>query len=236
MPLTILEMHTEFQELFDKMDSSLNPLLEAEQIDLLFNVVQRDFFKELIREGAENTQTAEDYLSALISDYRTTTFNLDTTNKANARYIDLPNNYKKALQEEATITYTDCHDVIRSKIVKVIPITHGEYNTGIEDPFKKPNLEKIRRLGTAKNSNGNWTFELLYSPNTTITNYYLRYYREPVDMSAGSLYPVVGPDVDCELNEEAKREIIKRAVSLASKALENFPKYQIEEQNIKLND
>lgn len=224
--MLISEMHIEFKERMDKMDSFQNPNLEPEQIDLLFNISQDELIKELTKDGLEKTQTSQDYLKNILENFKTSTFTNTVDNKPNGVFITLPSNYRKAVQEEAKITCTNCKGNTVEELVDVIPTTHGQYNEVRKDPFKRANNNKIIRLSVDEK------FELICSTDNIITDYYLRYYREPVSMQYGTQYPTPTTDVNCELSIEAQREIIKKAVVIASKSLENINKYQIEAQSL----
>ncbi len=231
--MTIAEQHLEFKQRYDKLDSFTNALIEPEEIDVWFNLAQAQLFSNFVQSGLEKTENAKDFWQNLITNFTTTTFVNTVDSKPNGRFIVLPDNYKKAIEEECRIGYLDCNSNIQSKFVSVYPITHGEYNDVRSNPFKKPSLTRVNRLSVGKiGVNTNPSFELLFAPGTTLTNYYLRYYREPVNMQYGTQYPTPGLDIDCELSTEAQREIIKIAVALASKAVEDYQKYQIEEQSI----
>lgn len=230
--MAIADMHLEFKERFDKIDSTQNPNLDPEEIDIFLNIAQQELFSELFKEGAERTQKEHDYLKNLISNFTTNTFTTTASNKPNGKFVLLPTDYKRALQENATVTYTDCKDHTASNYVNVYPKTHGEYNEARLDPFNKPNKNKVIRLSTYKSGN-NETFELIGGTGIIITDYHLRYYREPVTMRYGTHYVPATTDVDCELSIEAQRDIVERAVILASKATENYQKYQVETDNIK---
>lgn len=226
--MTISEMHFEFKQLMDKMDSLQNPNLEPEEIDVLLNRAQNDLINYLTRDGLEKTQTNQDLIKNILDNYTTSTFSVTADSKTKSKFVVLPDNYRKAIQEEVRISYVDCKNVLQTPYVEVKPITHAEYNDDRKNPFKQPNTNKVLRLATFKIGSDE-TYELISSEGVTITNYYLRYYRNPLEMAYATQYPVPGTDVDCELSIEAQREIIKRAVILASKALENIQKYQLEE-------
>lgn len=132
------------------------------------------------------------------------------------------------IQEKAKVSSTDA--CINDTYIKVKPITHDEYNTQENNPFKKPDQSVIWRLDYSTISFGGQeaaddvrVVELL-SPYT-VTQYKYRYvkYPEPIILAnLSSEYPNESLTIDgvfiaqtCKLNESIHREILNRAVEMA---------------------
>lgn len=237
--MTVAQMHTEFKIGLDKVDSLAAPNFLVTEIDIFLNNAQEQFIEQragktnIKREGLEETQKRIDDLKNIIENYETTTFVNTTSNKPNGVFVDLPSNYRRAIEEEVSISYTDCNGDATTGRPNVTPTTHDRYNTVVKkDPFNKPNKSQVYRLAFSRQA-GNETFELITSPSETITNYYLRYLKDPVSITYGTQYVPPVADVDCELSNHTHREIIALAVKNALEDIQS-PRYQT--SKIELNE
>lgn len=225
--MTASQMHYEFKIGLDKIDSLAYPNLIAEEIDVFLNsavdefISQRAYGNNIRKQGIEETQKRLDDLRNITKSYNTTTFINTPNNKPNGVFVNLPSDYRHALQEDCTISYTDCHNQTVSDIGKVIPITHDRYNKIIKDPFNKPTNDKILRLAYEGD-----TFELISTANSTITNYSLRYLRKPAVITNGPSYQTPVAMINCDLSESTHREIIKLAIIRALSNIES-PRVEI---------
>lgn len=213
--MTIAEFHQEFKVRVDKIDGLLLPNLLTSEIDLLLNQAQDRFVKQRYgktntkRESFEETQKRIDDLKAItrqvtIAPSAYATDNINTT----ARFFILPNDYWFIIQEQASITYEDCHNEDITTFVEVRPIEHNEVMKVLRDPFRKPNTLKVLRLME------NGRTELITDPTVTLNSYILRYIKQPVRMSfTGS--------VTCELSNHTHTEILDLAVSIALEYIES---------------
>ncbi len=231
--MTVAEMHQEFKIGLDKVDSLSYPNFLPEEIDILLNQAQEKFVKQRAygnnprRLGLEETQKRLDDLKNIISNFESVTFTSNSSNKPNGVFVALPDTYMFAIEEEASINYTDCNGKVANKRIDVVPTTHDRYNKVKRDPFHKPTDVEIHRLGYELNTSGNTqTFELITGDNNTITNYYLRYLKTPISIKYGTQYPVPGADVNCELSDHTHREIIAMAVVDALVDIES-PSYSV---------
>ena len=223
-------MHREFKILTDKIDSLNFPELNPEEIDIILNIAierfinQRAYGNNPRREGLEETQKRFDDLLTLIETTTITTFGTSPLLKPNEYSVTLPLDYWHAINEEASINYTDCNGTIQTKRIPVIPITHDRYNKIIRDPFNKPNENKIIRLGIG----GNIT---LITGAVTLNAYYLRYIKKPTSVQYGSTYPNPTIDIDCDLPESTHKEIVNQARSIALGVIES-PNVNIADKEI----
>jgi hypothetical protein len=235
--MTVQEMHYQFKIGLDKVDSLSVPNFIAEEIDILLNNAQEQFISQRAfsnnprREGLEETQKRLDDLKNIISNYNTTTFTTTADSKPNGVFVDLPANYRHAIQEEATVSYTDCNSTIQTLQAEIVPISHDRYNRIIRDPFNKPDKELIYRLGFEANTSER--FEIILGPSTTLTNYIVRYIRKPQQIRYGTQYQTPTTDLDCELSLHTHREIVALAVKNALEDIES-PRWQ--SSKIELNE
>jgi hypothetical protein len=108
--------------------------------------------------------------------------------------------------------------------VRVIPVTHDEFNINKNNPFKKPNVDKAWRLDIANTVGTDNIREIIYPG--TISTYTIRYLKKPIPIILESLAPY-GRTIDgltaatgCVLSTEIQRDIIELAVKKAKLAYE----------------
>lgn len=229
--MTVAEMHILFKLLMDKADTLNYPNFEPEEIDVLLNnekdkiIEQRAYGTNPKRQGVEETQKRVDDLRNITKHYTSSIFsNNSGNNKTNGYFVNLPSDYKHALQEDLSIRRQDCNGNLVTETVDVIPITHDRYNRIIKDPFHKPDESNILRL-PYEETNGVGTFELITNGNLTPLTYHLRYLRDAASIRYGTQYATPTTDVDCDLADHLHREIVESAVRTALENIESrrFP-------------
>lgn len=108
--------------------------------------------------------------------------------------------------------------------VRVIPVTHDEFNVNKNNPFKKPNVNKAWRLDIANTVGADNVRELIYPG--AISSYTIRYLKKPTPIILENLSPykrtIDNLDVvtECRLSTEIQRDIIELAVKKAKLAYE----------------
>lgn len=215
-------MHQYFKVLVNKADSLNYMNFEPEEIDLFLNqsmfrfIEQRAYGNNLKNESLEETQKRTDDLRNIITSFSTSTFTTNSFSKPNSRFITLPSDYRHAIEEECLISYTDCNNITATKRVEVVPITHDRYNRIIKDPWNKPYQNMVTRL-----SHSTELFELTTDGTYTLTTYYLRYLKTPVEMRYGTTYSTPTTDINCELSEHTHREIVELAAKSVIETIES---------------
>jgi hypothetical protein len=207
--MPISEMHTEFKHLYDKESNFSAPEITPEAIDIYLNSAQSDLINTLVKEGIEKNQDWADMLKNITLTHTTVPYT-NINNKPNGVFVDLPVNYRLALLERVTVTYTGCNNQQTTAYASVKPITRDTYNKIISDPFGKPWKEEVLRLVDSGDK-----FELIGDSSLTVTIYYLDYIKEPVQMQYGTQYATPVSDVDCELDLKAAEVILDIAVKKA---------------------
>lgn len=215
--MTILDIHTRFKLGLDKIDTFATPNLLAEEIDIILNDAQSKYIQQRAngtnfkKESIEETQKRVDDLKDITENFESSTFITNSSNKPNGKFVQLPTNYLRSLQEEVLAEFNDCHGYLVQERIDVTPITHDRYNTVKKDPFHKPDESEVNRLPYGKIS-GIGSFELISSSDVDVKTYYLRYLRVPVNMRFGTQYQTPTTDVTCEFNDQTTKEIIALAV------------------------
>lgn len=242
--MNIAEMHTQFKINVDKVDSFNSQNFEPEEIDVLLNTAQDELIKQLTRNGVEQTQSQQDMLAAITArvylNAITGNFQTGALNKPGGTFVTLPDDYRKALNEEAIVHTLDCHGDEVNERRKVIPIKYDQYNTAAENPFVKPDKDYCHRLMyNSDNNNGRKQVEIIIDglnpPDNELTAYILDYLRNPIQMQYGTQYPAPGADIDCELNIDAQQWIIEEASKQALLDIESQRYLAKEKEQDKLN-
>lgn len=142
--------------------------------------------------------------------------------------LDNRNNTKMVkLESDILFILNEFVDVKRGKEnppqtvrLSVIPMDYTQYSIVMTKPYKRPLKYQAWRLINNKDNN-NYA-ELIIGPNDTLFKYSLRYIRQPrpiiLDNFTESGITINGKSTEstCELDPILHREIIQRAVELAS--------------------
>ena len=195
---------------------------------------RRSDLKELIRPGISTTLASNFIDGEGISD-------------TDSQFFRIQDNVYMIIQEKVRIDSDDsCLD---QTYLKVVPKTHDEFNIQINNPFKNPDEKTVWRLdmytkltGGAESQDDNKIVELI-SPYT-INQYKYRYIIYPKPIILINLldeYPDDNLTIDgitsrqtCALSESIHREILGRAVELATvdyKPAEAPAKMEINKRN-----
>lgn len=207
-------MEVAFKQGLDKFDSLNYPDFQTDQIELLLNQAQDTFVKQRYgvsnakRQSFEETQKRTEDLKNLVTNVIIVpAANAVDNINSNARFVTLPTNHWFIIQELTGISYIGCNGATVTDRVFTEAIQHNDYSKIINNPFAQPNENKILRMMEAGR------VELISSTGVTITDYHLRYIKEPVRIS-------VTNSVNCELSTETHQEICNLAISIALEGIE----------------
>lgn len=217
--MIVQEAELQFKLGVDKVDSFNSANFTTEEIDLYISDAQEQFVEQRAygnnfkRESLEETQKRVKDLQSIITNANITVFINNTNNKPNGFFVELPVDYRHAINETCTLSYTDCNNSTQSTIIPITALTHDQYNTIIENPFSKPSLKQVYRLSYGR-FNSKEHFELIIPQNTTLVSYNLRYLKDPSKLdSAQRLTPPGLPaSGTLDLADSTYREIIRIAV------------------------
>lgn len=252
MAFSVQQMHQQFKDELDKVDSLAVPNYTATEIDRMLNEAQERFIKERLPESrtkattVEMTQRRIDDLSALMRNYIATSaiFVTIPENKENGTFVPLPNIYKYSLDQGCNITYTDdCGNLVDGLVspglsksnAKIFQCTHNQFSKLVEDPFHQPDKRDVLQLpfrdvdGSATlNEQPFKAIELVAGPGVTINSYIMRYLKEPrqIDLAANTT---------CELGETQAKEIVKMAVAEVLKIISD-PRYQPQKGELSITE
>jgi len=212
-------MHIQFKLGVDKADSLNSANFNPEEIDVYLSDAQEQFIEQRAygnnfkRETVEETQKRVKDLQSITKNAEIVPLASTPDNKPNGVFVELPTDYRHALNEEVLISYTNCHNQTVTERVPVVALTHDKYNKTVNNPFSKPSLNKIYRLPFGR-FNSKEHFELVSVQGLSITKYYLRYLKNPTKIDlAQRLNPAGLPGAaQGDLADEVYREVIRIAV------------------------
>lgn len=212
--MTISQAHLAFKFGLDKNDALNYPNYLPEEIDLLLNqgyrrwVKQRYGLNNFKRQSFEETQKRTEDLKNLIQAVNLTPLALSPLNiDLNARFVTLPVDHWFIIQERVELSYVDCRGITQTEYVEVRPIQHLEVDKVLNDPFKQPDETKVLRLME------NGQVELISSTGRTITQYRLRYLKQPVTVSLTG-------NITFETSDHTHQEIVNSAIQIALENIE----------------
>ena len=251
--MTVADMHNEFKLLLDKGDSGDAPSFLDSEIDTFLNmaiakfITQRMYGGNRKRTGFEEDAKRRDDLRNLITNKRiiplADEFSVGDGSLPNGNFATLPENYRHMLSEFIIAQHPSFTGLTQSnnylsenevgddrKIISVTALTYDRYNKIINDPFNKPDLNTVYRLGykgtTTGEGGGFQQVELIHHPDVTLLEYNIRYIRaaQSVSLSGGQ---------DSDLAKHTHREIVRMAVL---DALENVEQPRYQTSKIELNE
>lgn len=251
--MTVQQMHQQFKDELDKVDSLVVPNYTSLEIDRMLNENQERYIKERLPMSrtkvttVEETQRRADDLSTLTREFNTVTFVQNFRNKPNGVFVTLPADYKYTLDQTVSVTYTDsCGNLINplpnfpsktdfAKNGTVFQCTHNQFAKLINDPFHKPIENEVLQLpfgdvvGTSSsNDHPQKTIELIHGPGVTINAYFLRYLKEPRQIELAT-------NTTCELGISQSKEIVKMAVAEVLKVIGD-PRYNIQKAELAVTE
>jgi hypothetical protein len=228
--MTTQELKNEFLIHYNAIASNSSPGLDDYEISVYLTKAQLELIKDYYdplsnrkKTGFENTEKRRSDLKGLIKPFKT---NVSTTNSnglhSTSKFFTLSTDVFLIIYEQYQIVSTDCNN---GRLIKVIPITHDDYNIQVNNPFKNPDDNTVWRLDASYDTKKT-VVELISKFNTLSSPYYSgRYLKYPKPIIVGNLntlFPSDGLTIDglsavteCELGEGIHREILDRSVELA---------------------
>ena len=232
--MTLSEFSLEFDILYDNIASKGAPGIDEYEKSVYLTKAQLELVKEynniLNKYGKAFDQSEKRRidLKELLRDSKselrfTNTDNIDS----DAQFFRIPNDVFLIKFERGFVKKTGCDDIR----IDIVPVTLDEYNEKIDNPFRKPYDEEAWRIDYYEVLDAEVispivnTVEII--SNLDIYKYQIRYVKYPQPIILQSLLDFYGDSVDltidgistlsnCELNQEIHREILDRAVELAT--------------------
>lgn len=227
--MTNLEMKNAFNVRYNAIASMSAPPIDDYELSLYLTKAQLELVKDYYDpnsnrkgKGFEGSEKRRVDLKELVKDYKTSTsFTNPAAIHLSSRFFNIPDEVFLNVNESVKIISEDC---LNNTVIKVKPITHDEFDTQIENPFKTPNKNIAWRLNIASIAN-NQVVEIISPYNITKNlEYRLRYIKYPkpiIIVNLQDIYPdevltIEGlfEETECELHTEIHDEIVDRAVEL----------------------
>jgi hypothetical protein len=207
--MTALQMKEEFLVGYDRVANLAAPGYTNEEISLFLSEAQEMLVKtkynpigNKYQEGFEETEKRRKDLSAVtVNGTGIISADQDGVISENSVIYNLPDNHWLT-----TLEWVETDDSCKPTKV-AIPITQDEYFNEKDNPFRKPNEERVWRLDSTS-LNGITRHEIIKGTGYNINNYKLRYIKKLADIDIDS-------NITSELHPMTHREIVKLAVTIA---------------------
>ena len=229
--MTNLEFRNEFNISYNSIASMSAPSIDDYELSVYLTRAQLEIVKNYYdplsnrkQKGFEATEKRRRDLNQLVKDYKTSTVITNTSNiNSEAKFYIVPDDLFLIVNEKAKITSEDCYN---NKTLTIKPISYDEYDVQIDNPFEKPNEKVAWRLDLS-NVNNTKVVEIISPYNISGSlEYQIRYIKYPKPIIITDLdiaFPSdnltidgISTETPCELNIEICREILDRAVLLAT--------------------
>ena len=229
--MTNQEFRQQFDISYNAIASMSSPGIDDFELSVYLTKAQLEIVKNYYeplsnrkQKGFESTEKRRRDLNQLIKDYKTSDTISNSSNiDSEAIFYVVPNDLFLIVNEKAKITSEDCYN---GKILSIKPISYDEYNIQIDNPFEKPNEKYAWRLDIS-NINNTKVIEIISPYNITGSlEYQIRYIKYPkpiIITNLNTAFPSdnltidgISAETPCELNTEICREILDRAVLLAT--------------------
>jgi len=223
----------EFSERFDTLVQSYRVFDKGIGQDILdFDEYEKSVFltksqNSIINRLAQEYEINEDIRRKLATLVKTTSYTSSTASingiSVNSNFFILPSNLMRIVYENIKINSSvTCFNGVD---LTVVPVTHDEYNTQKDNPFRKPKLEGLTnnawRLDTGESEE---SVEIVLPELTTLNKYTVRYIKNPSPIILTNLGDLqiegISAQTECELDSFLLHEqILDQAVQLAISAI-----------------
>jgi hypothetical protein len=219
--MDITQVHIEFREAMDRLDSSAYPDFLPEQVDYILNEAYNRYIKTRYsgnnpaKTGTEQTQKRiDDLRNLLVTNYSSTSLN---TNETNVYNISLDNLYTNESRTTPSDTQYMLYYRGRVKVnsatcgsdyVSLRIYTHDEIDIVMNDPFKKSYID--RPIGYFEGNN----ICVITDGTFTVENFKLTYLKTPTPVS-------LADNITFETAPHTHKEIITIATYVALENIES---------------
>lgn len=229
--MTNQEFRNQFDISYNAIASNASPGIDDYELSVYLTKAQLEIVKNYYdplsnrkQKGFEATEKRRRDLNQLVKDYKTSDTISNSSNiDSQSKFYIVPNDLFLIVNEKAKITSEDCFN---NKTLSIKPISYDEYDVQIDNPFEKPDSKIAWRLDLS-NVNNTKVVEIISPYNITGSlEYQIRYIKYPkpiIITNLNTAFPSdnltidgISAETSCELNTEICREILDRAVLLAT--------------------
>lgn len=223
------EFNREFNILYDNIASQGAPGINTYEKSVFLTQAQEELVKAYYSadddgKGFESNEKLRREMSDLVLPYSSSlTVDNEYGLSPSSKFFVIPNDTWYIVAEDIKITGPS--ECLVNKIVGVKPITHDEYKYSSRNPFRKPNERRAWRMDV---SLGGASRVVEIISGYEVLSYNMRYIRKPqpiilVDLGTDPEYTGLDLTIDgistkteCNLNSSIHRNILRRAVELAT--------------------
>jgi len=227
--MTIAETHVAVKLGLDKTSSLELPAFEPEELDFWINKGISKFI-DVAYKTFEETQSITESIKTLVEEdiFATYSGSYGNANKENCYTADIfdPSVYRYALGEEVNIVYLDSiSNEYKTKRQGVTEASQESYRHFLDNPFSEHRLHydeaKPLRLFVQN------YVELISDENYSVTDYIIRYLRNPATVSLSG-------NVDCDLPSHVHHKIVDIVVSMLLENIESSRHQEFENKRMML--
>jgi len=213
--MTVTEFNREFDILYNNIMSNMAPGLDEYEKSVFLTQAQEAVVTQLydgtLGDGFESKELNRRYLANLIK--KATVSSPTSTNVGQFLEYDIAiaSDVLVLIAEQAKIASSDCCN--STKIVNVVPIKYDELNKIMNNPFRRPNNNKVLRLD--KDSH-----DVYIISKRQVSQYIYEYLAKPAPIVLANLGTLsvdgVSTPQTSALDSSLHRTILKYAVQLAA--------------------
>ena len=177
--MTVAELSSEFDILYDNILSSSAPGLDLYEKSVYLTTAQFELVKAAycgynpLKKSFEGDEQKRRELSELVKDYKSLAFIDSAKNiSSKSKLVNIPEDVMYIVYESADIT-DECGDRVN---VEVNPVSYDDLNSSMKNPFRKPKGKRVFRLDISKNATLK-NVELV--SEMTLVSYSMRYVKYP---------------------------------------------------------
>lgn len=219
--MTTTEFSDEFDVQWDNINSGQARGIDDYEKSLFLTQAEEEIIKEYAKEF-ETSEKAREALKPIVRDLLTDYTTADVTEMV-GKGIDDNSVFFKQPTNVWLIVGEQLIDPNGNRI-KIIPTTHDEYEVIKLNPFRNPGVKNGVWKIDVSGENNSYVEIILEDATgiTTTTKYRCRYIIEPKPIIVGAITPLtingISTVATSSLNTLVHREVLNRAVELATKA------------------
>jgi hypothetical protein len=229
--MTRQEFLDRFYLIYDKFNTLSSPGYVPQEIEVFASEAQEALVitayntnSNRLKEGFEETEKRIQDLGELVKVATLSPLPVSIDNMPNGRFFLLPNTLLTDPTDYSDVFWFTVYEMaitndVCSQRKPIIEINHNEYAQLMEDPFNKPNKNKVWRMRVSGRRQ-----ELITDGTYNVIGYNIRYIKKPIPIVLTSNLTLQVS----ELSDQMHREILRRTLLIALKDTVNSERLQNE--------